>query len=396
MTVTVNGNTATFTGTGDLTGATAQLDGATIAIIVGYSSIGQQAFFGASSLTSITIPSSVTSIGPQAFRTASSLTSITFPQDSLLTSIGNYAFYSASSLTSINIPASVASIGHYAFQGASGLTTVTFEQNSSLTSIGDLAFNGATSLTEIIIPYDVIKIGTNAFNGATSLNKVTIEDGQVINTTTYNTVNGTNITDSTKYSSRATGLTNVAFFGKTVAMFVYTPPPPPAPICFPAGTPVTTDQGFVPIEQLNTDKHTIDGKEIVAITQSRPLFKEIVSIKKNALAKNIPSQYTEISKKHSVFYKGNMIEAGELVDLCAGVEFIPYNGETLYNVLLKKHSTITINNMVCETLDPNNIMAKICGGKFNTREKHRLCNELSTIIRSNDIYGYLKLEHSLM
>jgi len=166
-------------------------------------------------------------------------------------------------------------------------------------------------------------------------------------------------------------------------------------ICFPAGTPVTTDQGNIPIEKLNTDKHTIDGKEIIAITQTRPLFKEIVLIKKNALATNIPSQNTEISNNHTVCYKGNMIKACELVTKCEGVAFVPYNGETLYNVLLKKHSVMTVNNMVCETLDPNNIMAKICGGKYNICEKHHLCNELSSIIKANDIQGYLKLEHSL-
>jgi len=167
--------------------------------------------------------------------------------------------------------------------------------------------------------------------------------------------------------------------------------PGAVPICFPGGTPVTTDQGFFPIEKLNPDIHTIKGKKIIAITQTRPLFKEIVSIQKNALAKNVPSQDTEISNNHTVFYKGNMTKADELVELCEGVKFIPYNGETLYNVLLKKHSVMTINNMVCETLDPNNIMAKICGGDFNTNEKRNLINKVSVIYKNNDVSGYYKL-----
>jgi hypothetical protein len=52
---------------------------------------------------------------------------------------------------------------------------------------------------------------------------------------------------------------------------------------------------------------------------------------------------------------------------------------------------MTINNMVCETLDPNNIMAKICGGEFNTNEKCNLINKVSVIYKNNDVSGYYKL-----
>ena len=55
------------------------------------------------------------------------------------------------------------------------------------------------------------------------------------------------------------------------------------PICFPRGTCVTTDQGNVAIEQLKPDIHTIRGKSIVAITQTRPIFEYIISIDKDAL-----------------------------------------------------------------------------------------------------------------
>jgi hypothetical protein len=167
------------------------------------------------------------------------------------------------------------------------------------------------------------------------------------------------------------------------------------PICFPAGTPVTTDQGDIAIEKLNVDKHSIRGKEIIAITQSRPLHEYIVSIEKDALSKNVPSQTTEISKEHKVFFKGNMVKAKDLVDMCEGAIKIPYNGATLYNVLLKKHDKMMVNNLVCETLHPNNIMAKICGGKFETGEKNRLINEVSQIIKNNDVPAYKKLYASL-
>ena len=60
-------------------------------------SIGDEAFYNCSSLTSITIPNSVTSIGSKAFYFCSSLTSITIPNS--VTSIGSYAFSFCSSLT---------------------------------------------------------------------------------------------------------------------------------------------------------------------------------------------------------------------------------------------------------------------------------------------------------
>ena len=168
----------------------------------------------------------------------------------------------------------------------------------------------------------------------------------------------------------------------------------PNPICFPAGTPVTTDQGEVAIEKLNTDKHTIRGKEIVAITQSKPLQKHIVCFEKDALSKNVPSQQTLCSMEHKVFYKGEMVKARNLVDLCENVTFVPYNGETLYNILLKTHDKMMINNLICETLHPKNIAAKISTMK-DGQKKNKAIQELTKIIKENNIPEYQKLYASI-
>jgi hypothetical protein len=114
-----------------------------------------------------------------------------------------------------------------------------------------------------------------------------------------------------------------------------------APICFPAGTPVNTNQGLVAIEKLNPDIHTIRNKRIVAITQTRPLFTHIVSIEKDALGKNVPTSTTQISKEHGVFYKGKMMRAIDLVNVCKGVTKIPYTGGRVLTSVVKRETTQT-------------------------------------------------------
>ena len=133
-------------------------------------SIESSAFSGCSSLTSINIPSSVNSIEPGTFLDCSSLTSINIP--SSVTSIGDYAFLGCSALTSINIPSSVNSIGNGAFSDCSSLTSINIP--SSVTSIASSAFENCSALTSINIPNSVTNIGTNAFRGCSALTSINI------------------------------------------------------------------------------------------------------------------------------------------------------------------------------------------------------------------------------
>ena len=147
-------------------------------------SIGEEAFFLCSELTSVEIPNSVTSIREGAFSNCRGLKSVTLGNS--VTSIGSSAFYCCSGLTSIIIPNSVTSIGNSAFKGCSSLTSITIDNSvtsignsafsdcsgltsinlgNSVTSIGDRAFSGCSSLTSIIIPNSVTSIGSGAFSG---------------------------------------------------------------------------------------------------------------------------------------------------------------------------------------------------------------------------------------
>ena len=92
-------------------------------------SIGADAFFGCTNMTSITIPESVTSIGSSAFEGCSRLTSFTIPN--VLTTISPGTFRDCSGLTSIIIPESVTSISWGAFTDCSSLADITFPSNLS-------------------------------------------------------------------------------------------------------------------------------------------------------------------------------------------------------------------------------------------------------------------------
>ena len=200
--VTYSGTTYSVTSIGDeafyfCTGLTS------ITIPSSVTNIEYHAFIYCRGLTSITIPESVTSIGSGAFGGCTGLTSITIP--SSVTSIGSQAFYQCTGLTSITIPESVTSIGDYAFYECTGLTSIKVEAGntkydsrdncnaiietasntlvagfktttipSSVTSIGNYAFSGCTGLTSITIPSSVTSIEYRAFRGCTGLTSITI------------------------------------------------------------------------------------------------------------------------------------------------------------------------------------------------------------------------------
>lgn len=129
--------------------------------------------------------------------------------------------------------------------------------------------------------------------------------------------------------------------------------------CFPSGTLVKTDQGFLPIQKLIPHHHTIQGKSVIAITSTYSSDKEMVSIRKDSIRKNYPNADTLISKKHKVYMKGKLKAAYRLAESYKGITLVPYKGQRLYNVLLEDYGLMNIQGMLCETLHPLNPMATL-------------------------------------
>jgi len=168
-------------------------------------------------------------------------------------------------------------------------------------------------------------------------------------------------------------------------------PIPISNICFPAKTPVSTDQGIVAIEKINPEIHTIDNKKIVGITQTIHQNDYLVCFEKHALGFNYPSAQTTMTNDHKISYQGKMRKASYFLDHFEKVRKIDYHGEILYNVLMEKHEKIKINHLLCETLHPRNIIAKLYRSNLDKNYKNKITIMLNDSIHKNDYSIYKKI-----
>lgn len=154
-------------------------------------SIGDSAFFGDSSLTTIFIPNTVTNISNQAFWNCG-LSSVNIP-DSVV-SIGSSAFGQCPNLADVNIPEGLLSIGASALSWCSSLSNLTIPDSVIALGDGVLDRSGVTSvklgngvahlssgtiancpaLTNIILGSGLTNIDANPFPGCFNLMAVVV------------------------------------------------------------------------------------------------------------------------------------------------------------------------------------------------------------------------------
>ena len=166
-------------------------------------------------------------------------------------------------------------------------------------------------------------------------------------------------------------------------------------ICFPAYTPIETDQGIININNIDPLIHTISNKKIVAITKTITPDNYLVSFGKSSLGHNMPSEKTVISKDHKIKYDGKMIEAYKFIGNFKNVKEICYNKEILYNILMETYDTVIINNLVCETLHPKNIIAKLFNGDIDEHNRNLTIFIMNVSINKKDHKSYKQITNTL-
>ena len=139
----------------------------------GVTTIGKRAFNNTRcKFSSINIPQGVVSIEAYAFYGCSSLRTITLP-DSLET-IKASAFMTTG-LTSVSIPDSVTTMAGSVFQGCTQLQSVSLSRQ--LEEVSSYLFKDCSYLESIYVPGSVKKIGKNAFENCLKLESVTLMYG---------------------------------------------------------------------------------------------------------------------------------------------------------------------------------------------------------------------------
>jgi hypothetical protein len=130
-------------------------------------------------------------------------------------------------------------------------------------------------------------------------------------------------------------------------------------VCFVAGTRVLTDSGYISIECIDYNTHEIFGKKIIAVTKTVTPETHLACVSKNALSPGVPDRDTIMTLNHKIKFNGILTEVYQFVNLLPGISLVKYNQEQLFNVLLENHDVMIVNNMIVETLDPENLLAKM-------------------------------------
>jgi len=175
-------------------------------------------------------------------------------------------------------------------------------------------------------------------------------------------------------------------------------PEPISHICFPADTPIKTDRGIIPIQKINLLKHTINYKKIVAITKTVSTDEYLICFEKNSLKHNVPSERTLMSKDHKILFNNKLTPAEEflniitnkksMLNLTANIYKVKYDGEPLYNVLMEDYDTMSVNNIICETLHPNNLIARLYNSNLGEEFKQKMIIQMNEAVKNENQESY--------
>ena len=92
-----------------------------------------------------------------------------------------------------------------------------------------------------------------------------------------------------------------------------------------------------------------------------------------------------------------MKEAHTFLDKFENIYKVKYNGEILYNILMEEYTSIRANNLICETLNPKNLIAKLDSRqcKYSKEEKIMIKKLLNDAVQKKDYVNYKKITKNI-
>ena len=152
---------------------------------------------------------------------------------------------------------------------------------------------------------------------------------------------------------------------------------------------------IITIEKIDILKHTINGESILYITQTVTLDKYLISFGKSSLGRNIPNQTTVMSKDHQIEFESRLVPAYRFLDFSSDVKKVKYSGEILYNILLDTHGRVNVNGLMCETLHPENIIAKLYNN-YSECERYTIITQMNEALGERDALKYKAIVNKLI
>ena len=259
--------------------------------------------------------------------------------------------------------------------GISSHNNFVWVANYNSNTVSQIQIAQSLTITSVTAPQpnsNTIVITGSGFINQANILSVTFNDGSII-PSSFTVVSDTqiNVLEATTFYMYNTTVTSVS------GQDTYTQLPP-VPICFVSGTPIHVDQGIVPIEKVNPRIHTINNKKILATTKVVSPEDTIVCIEENSLAPGVPNQKTLITNYHGIMYNDKLVCAKNLDKKIEGVSSVPYNGEPLYNILMETHELMNVNNMIVETLNPENMIAKLYNKNVTPKQKYKILRDIES------------------
>ena len=307
--------------------------------------IGSEAFLNATTLLSVTLPSTITSINSSAFKSCDGLIAIELPE--ALISIGSNAFDGCVRIEAITIPVNVTTIGQEAFQNCENLETVVWNAKNVTSTysgtgyrpfyncakvknftFGDqvqripqyLCYN-MSKLMSIALPNSVTTIGSTAFESCTGLCSLTLPES--LTSIPDNMCKSCSNLESIKIPSTVTSIGSAAFKECTKLMSIE----------LPAGLKSVYSQAFDGCSALT--ELTIPEDVTTISTEA---FQNCTGLKTVVWnAKNVTNTYSSSGSRP--FYACSNIESFTFGDQVQTIpQYLCYN--------LKKLTSITLPNSV--------------------------------------------------